>query len=124
MTFLGRLTRIIKSNLNFGSDEIPDISIEEINKNYDEIINDDRNDVPDEIRPENTIEKEYYAILELPQGSDFLKIKSSYKKLLKKYHPDMFQNKPDKLKSAQKLTEKINEAYSYFEKKFNNWDTI
>ena len=119
MSFLGRLTRIIKSNLNFGSSEISDISIEEINKHYDEIINDDRNDVPDEIRPENTIEKEYYAILELPQGADFSKIKSSYKKLLKKYHPDRFFSDPEKLKKAQKLTEKINEAYSYFEKKFN-----
>ncbi|MBQ7450559.1 J domain-containing protein [bacterium] len=120
MSFFSRLTRIVKSNLNFGSESSVDIDIDEINKQYDEIINDDRNDIPDEIRPENTVEKEYYAILELPQGSDFSKIKSAYKKLLKKYHPDMFQNKPEKLKAAQKLTEKINEAYTYFEKKFQN----
>lgn len=118
MSFFSRLTRIVKSNLNFGSNEIPDISIEEINRQYDEIIHDDRNDIPDEMRPENTIEKEYYAILELPQGSDFSKIKSAYKKLLKKYHPDKFFSDPDKLKKAQKLTGKINEAYTYFEKKY------
>ena len=118
MSFFSRLTRIVKSNLNFNNDNNIDIDIEEINRHYDEVIHDDRNDIPDEIRPENTIEKEYYAILELPQGSDFSKIKSAYKKLLKKYHPDMFQNNPEKLKKAQQLTRKINEAYSYFEKKF------
>ena len=29
---------------------------------------------------------------------DFKSIKKAYTKLLKKYHPDLFQNKPEKLK--------------------------
>ena len=118
MSFFGRLKNIIKSNINFGNENTVDIDMQDINRQYDEIINDDRNDIPDEIRPENTIEKEYYSILEIEYGADFPKIKSAYKKLLKKYHPDKFYANPEKLKTAQKLTEKINEAYSYFEKKF------
>ena len=67
---------------------------------------------------ENQLEKKYYKILELEYASDFNSIKKSYKKLLKKYHPDLFQNKPEKLKSAQEVTRQINEAYTYFERKF------
>ena len=64
------------------------------------------------------LKKKYYKILELEYGSDFNSIKKAYKKLLKKYHPDLFQNKPEKLKSAQEVTRQINEAYTYFERKF------
>lgn len=119
MSFFKRLKNIVRSNINFNNNKNVDIDIQDINRQYDEIINDDRNDIPYEATNENTIEREYYSILEVEYGADFSKIKSSYKKLLKKYHPDMFQNKPEKQKAAQKLTEKINEAYSYFEKKFN-----
>ena len=83
MSFLGRLTRIIKSSINFGSDNNTDIDIEDINRQYDEIINDDRNDIPYEATNENTIEREYYSILEIEYGADFSGIKSAYKKLLK-----------------------------------------
>ena len=30
----------------------------------------------------------------------------------------MFQNQPEKLKAAQEVTRQINEAYTYFERKF------
>ena len=66
----------------------------------------------------NFVLVEYYKILELEYGSDFSSIKKAYKRLLKKYHPDLFQNKPEKLKSAQEVTRQINEAYTYFERKF------
>jgi signal transduction histidine kinase len=40
----------------------------------------------------STFEKEYYTILELPYGSSFEQIRSAYKRLIKEYHPDKFQN--------------------------------
>jgi len=115
MGLLRRIKNIIKSNINYQKD-IGFNHNENLYENadtYDDIYYDDS-----EIPTENKKEREYYAILELEYGAGFDKIKSAYRKLLKKYHPDMFQNKPEKLKSAQKLTKKINEAYNYFERKY------
>lgn len=64
-------------------------------------------------------EAEYYADLELKPGASFKEIKSAYRKLVKLYHPDLFQGDPKKKEIADEVTRKINEAYNYFEKKFN-----
>ena len=63
-------------------------------------------------------EKQYYAALELPYGASFEEIKAAYKRLIKQYHPDRFPNDPDKHKAAVELSQKLNLAYNYFEKKF------
>lgn len=107
MSLFKRIENIIKSNINHKEDINIDIN------SYEDIYYADSKDVE-----ENTQEKKYYKILELEYGADFNEIKKSYKKLLKKYHPDLFQNKPDKLKSAQEVTRQINEAYTYFERKY------
>ena len=109
MSLFKRIENIIKSNINH-KEEI-DIDI----NSYDDIYYEDSNNIP---KNENEKEKKYYKILELEYGSDFNSIKKAYKKLLKKYHPDLFQNKPEKLKSAQIVSKQINEAYTYFERKF------
>ena len=110
MSLFKRIENIIKSNMNHKEEDI------NINMNsYDDIYYSDSKTIPNK---ENQLEKKYYKILELEYGSDFNSIKKSYKKLLKKYHPDLFQNKPEKLKSAQEVTRQINEAYTYFERKF------
>jgi DnaJ-domain-containing protein 1 len=59
----------------------------------------------------------YYAALELPAGASFEEIKRAYKTLMKKYHPDRFHNEPQKKQFAEAVTQKLNEAYAYFEKK-------
>lgn len=104
-----RIKNIIKSNINHKEDDYIDIN------SYEDLYYNDSKNVPNN---ENKLEAKYYRILELDYGSDFESIKKSYKKLLKKYHPDFFQNKPEKLKSAQEITRQINEAYTYFERKF------
>ena len=110
MSLFKRIENIIKSNMNHKEEDI------NINMNsYDDIYYSDSKTIPNK---ENQLEKKYYKILELEYGSKFESIKKSYKKLLKKYHPDLFQNKPEKLKSAQEVTRQINEAYTYFERKF------
>ena len=63
-------------------------------------------------------EKQYYAALELPHGASFEEIKAAYKRLIKQYHPDRFPNDPEKHKAAIELSQKLNIAYNYFEKKF------
>lgn len=105
-----RIENIIKSNINHKEEKI-NINIDA----YEDIYYSDSKTIPSE---ENKLEKKYYKILELEYGSDFNSIKKAYKRLLKKYHPDLFQNKPEKLKSAQEVTRQINEAYIYFERKF------
>ena len=110
MSLFKRIENIIKSNMNHKEE---DINIDM--NSYDDIYYSDSKTIPNK---ENQLEKKYYKILELEYGSDFDSIKKSYKKLLKKYHPDLFQNKPEKLKSAQEVTRQINEAYTYFERKF------
>lgn len=50
----------------------------------------------------------YYEILEVSKTASLDEIKSSYKKLVKKYHPDLY--KGDKNFAEQKIKE-INEAY-------------
>jgi curved DNA-binding protein CbpA len=53
-----------------------------------------------------------------------MELKKSYKKLLRKYHPDKFSNNPNKLKIATEITKKINESFSrireYEKKKSGN----
>ena len=110
MSLFKRIENIIKSNMNHKEE---DINIDM--NSYDDIYYSDSKTIPNK---ENQLEKKYYKIIELEYGSDFNSIKKSYKKLLKKYHPDLFQNKPEKLKSAQEVTRQINEAYTYFERKF------
>lgn len=66
----------------------------------------------------NNEEDKYYKWLELPFGSSFEDIKKSYKTLMKKYHPDNFYNNETKRQTAEKLSQKLNEAYQYFEKKY------
>ena len=110
MSLFKRIENIIKSNINH-KEEKNDINID----SYEDIYYSDSKTIPNE---ENKLEKKYYRILELEYGSDFNRIKKAYKRLLKKYHPDLFQNKPEKLKSAQEVTKQINEAYTYFERMF------
>ncbi|MEN7551054.1 DnaJ domain-containing protein [Rapidithrix thailandica] len=64
-------------------------------------------------------ETEYYRALELPQGASFDEIKKAYRKMMKMYHPDLYHNEPEKFETAQQITLKVNEAYKYFQKKFN-----
>jgi DnaJ-domain-containing protein 1 len=63
-------------------------------------------------------ELSYYQALEVQPGATFEQIKAAYKTMVKKYHPDRFPQEPDKQKTAIEITQRINIAYSYFEKKF------
>jgi DnaJ-domain-containing protein 1 len=57
----------------------------------------------------------YYRILELPNGAPLYNVKASYKRLMKKYHPDKFQNVEQKA-AATKLVKKLNEAHTELSK--------
>ncbi|KJH70455.1 DnaJ domain-containing protein [Aliterella atlantica] len=61
--------------------------------------------------PINEKNKPFYEILELKQSASQDEIKQAYKRLVKKWHPDLFFNHPKlQLQAAEKF-KKINEAY-------------
>ena len=50
----------------------------------------------------------YYEILEIDKDADSESIKKAYKKLAKKFHPDL---NPNDIESAEEKFKEINEAY-------------
>ena len=57
-----------------------------------------------------------YAALEVPPGSDFETVRKSYRRLMRKYHPDLHAGTPDKNRAATDLTQRLTQAYKTLEK--------
>jgi len=57
-----------------------------------------------------------YAALEVPAGSDFDSVKRSYRRLMRKYHPDLNAGSVEKQKAATDLAQRLTEAYKTLEK--------
>ena len=57
-----------------------------------------------------------YAALEVSPGSDFETVRRSYRRLLRKYHPDLHARSADKQKAATDLTQRLTEAYKTLER--------
>jgi DnaJ-domain-containing protein 1 len=64
---------------------------------------------------------EWYKVLDLQAGADLAQIKSAYRQLMRKYHPDMHAGNPQKQKAATELSMRVTTAYnglmSHLEKK-------
>ncbi len=64
---------------------------------------------------------EWYRVLDLQPGADMAQIKTSYRQLMRKYHPDMHAGNPQKQKAATELSMRVTTAYNnlsaHFEKK-------
>jgi DnaJ-domain-containing protein 1 len=57
-----------------------------------------------------------YAALEVPAGSDFETVRKSYRRLMRKYHPDLHGGAPEKHRAATDLTQRLTQAYKTLEK--------
>jgi DnaJ-domain-containing protein 1 len=55
---------------------------------------------------------EYYKVLNLQIGATQDEIKTSYRKLMRKYHPDRHVGAPQKQKAATELTMRVTQAYN------------
>ncbi|MBT4792385.1 MAG: J domain-containing protein [Halobacteriovoraceae bacterium] len=84
----------------------------ELESKFDEIQSE-----PKKISEIDSDKKKALHILELSDQCSLNQIKSAYRNLSKKYHPDNFSNESKKLADASKLMGQINWAYEYLLKK-------
>jgi DnaJ-domain-containing protein 1 len=59
--------------------------------------------------------RELYAQLETPYGAPFSDVKTSFRRLMRKYHPDLHLGNPQKHKTATQLTMSLTQAYNELE---------
>jgi DnaJ-domain-containing protein 1 len=59
---------------------------------------------PDEVR-------RAYAALEVSFGADFVTVRKSYHRLMRKYHPDRHGQSPEKQKAANEVAQRLSAAY-------------
>jgi DnaJ-domain-containing protein 1 len=59
--------------------------------------------------------RELYAQLEVPYGAGFEEVKKSFRRLMRKYHPDLHAGNPQKQKTATQLTMSLTQAYNELE---------
>ena len=55
---------------------------------------------------------EWYRQLDLSPGADLAQIKTSYRQLMRKYHPDMHAGNPQRQKAATELSMRVTAAYN------------
>lgn len=55
---------------------------------------------------------EWYRQLDLSPGADLSAVKSAYRQLMRKYHPDMHANNPGRQKAATELSMRVTAAYN------------
>lgn len=56
-----------------------------------------------------------YKTLDLAYGAELSEVKSAYRKLMRKYHPDLHNQSPRKQKAATELSMKVSHAYTVLE---------
>ena len=69
---------------------------------------------PSPVTPERRL-RELYAQLEVPYGAPFDEVKKSFRRLMRKYHPDLHVGNPTKHKAATQLTMSLTQAYNELE---------
>lgn len=53
----------------------------------------------------------FYKILGLSSNASLKEVKQAYRVLLKKWHPDLFYDNPERQQKAQEVIQKMNEIY-------------
>lgn len=60
--------------------------------------------------------REYYANLEVPYGSDLETVKESYRRLMRRYHPDKYAKDDEMEQLATELSQELTQAYHAIKK--------
>ncbi len=64
--------------------------------------------------------RDYYANLEVEYGADMATVKASYRKLMRKYHPDKFAHDDDMQQLSTELSQELTRAYQAIESYWKN----
>lgn len=62
-------------------------------------------------RGESALIRRYYANLELPIGATLAEVKAAYRRLMRRYHPDLHQADGEKAAVATRLAQELRTAY-------------
>ena len=110
-----RFLRILKANMLTRESQQAQLGETEYTKSHTHNSNQQQKQQHSASSTAQKQEKAFYQALEVTPGASFEEIKAAYKKLVKKYHPDLFHNNSEKRRYAEIVTQRINEAYAYFE---------
>jgi len=116
MSLKDRIGRSMRQNLNELLDRVSDFEEHGgFRRIVEPIVEELGIDAPEpHPRGEKSI-REYYANLEVPYGSDLETVKESYRRLMRKYHPDKHSASPEMEAIATELTQEITRAYRAIE---------
>lgn len=81
-------------------------------------VNEPPEDIPEQDESPSTPHDEmsqYYANLEIPPGSDLDTVRRAWKRMMKRYHPDLHSGDPERVVLANELSAKLTEAYRVLE---------
>ena len=109
MTLLGRIFRILQASLP-ASDATPTGGQHTGRRSTVE-------DGPSPAGPPTVDQRlaGYYANLEIPYGSDLATARAAWKRLMKKYHPDLHGQDPERRRLANQITAELIRAYQGIE---------
>lgn len=115
MSLKDRWNRAVRANLNELLDRVSEFESEGgFRRIVDPLVEELGFDTGNSVQPVPNGEKsirDYYANLEVPFGSDLETVKESYRRLMRKYHPDKHSADPDMEALATELTQEITRAY-------------
>lgn len=119
MSFKDRFQRVLRANLNQVLDRVSEFESEGgfrtiVDPLAKELGFDDFVHEPVPKSGEKTI-REYYANLEVPMDADLDTVKESYRRLMRKYHPDRHSADPEMEKLATELSQELTRAYQAVE---------
>ena len=69
---------------------------------------------------EDLVLARYYSNLEVPYGSDLETVRESWKRLVRKYHPDLHGVDPERQAVATELVKGLNHAFEQLRKHLEN----
>ena len=125
MSLFSRLYQIVRSNVPASDHRVGSKSLDgelesgsNTKDDFNESSKNDGTDNRDQGEAEDPELAGYYANLEIPYGSDLKTAKESWKRLLRKYHPDLHSNNPERRQVAHELTQKLNKAHDEITKRF------
>lgn len=124
MSILSRIARIVRAKLSFGESDDFDLSgkSRQYRQRRSTRSNKQTNGARERQNPspqtgQDSELAKCYANLEVAYGADLETVTRAWKGLLRKYHPDMHSNDPEKLKIANQIVQELNRSYQILKEK-------